>query len=808
MPRSSSAALVLLFLLAPAARADWPHDPITNVILGAAVYGSQNPVMVPDGSGGGIIVWQDVRALDGDLGIYATRIMPGGALASGWVPGGTAVCIYPGDQQRPVAIPDGAGGVYVAWEDFRGADLDIYANRLTATGQLSPGWPAGGVKVCNAAGDQTAPALALDGAGGVFLAWQDVRSGSSRIFLQHLNGNGTLALGLPTEWPDNGLAPAPATGPQYGPTIVADGEGGVLVLWEDHRFDEGDIFITRVTGRGAVSGYFPAAGYPFANPPGAQLAPRAISDGQGGVIAVWTDLRDGESDLYASRMSGARLFPAGWSSYGVPVCTASGPQAGPVMVTDGAGGALFAWSDARSFDWDIYASRITADGVLAEGWTVDGNPVCLASGDQTQAALAADGQGGALLAWLDTRDNPSGDVYAARLGAGGQPAYGWPFNGRATCTAAGEQRAPVVVADLAADAIVVWSDTRSGGTIAAQRVDHYGVLGDPAPRISAVRDVANDQGGWVRVAWNASWLDQPGNDPITAYWVLRSVPVSIAERALAAGSAIRAGMARPGDARPQFVEAAGSFWELVATVPVLGVTGYALVTATTGDSTALGNPRTLFMVQARTAAVPFWGSPPDSGYSVDNLAPLAPAGLVGHYVSGMTTLQWSTAPEGDFDRWRVYRSGDPAFTIGPATLIGTTTTPSFVDPAGAPAAYAVTTVDVHGNESVPSRVLPAGAAVEGPGVAPLALAVPRPNPCAGRATIAFTLPAAGPTRVLLLDPAGRRVRTLAAGVLGGGAHAIAWDGRSDAGDPVRAGLYLVRLESAAGVRVARLVLTR
>jgi hypothetical protein len=77
------------------------------------------------------------------------------------------------------------------------------------------------------------------------------------------------------------------------------------------------------------------------------------------------------------------------------------------------------------------------------------------------------------------------------------------------------------------------------------------------------------------------------------------------------------------------------------------------------------------------------------------------------------------------------------------------------------------------------------------------LAGPSPNPSLGPLALRFGLARAGETRLELFDVAGRRVRTLASGVLGAGIHAAEWDGRDEAGQPTHAGVYFLRLETGS-----------
>jgi hypothetical protein len=49
-----------------------------------------------------------------------------------------------------------------------------------------------------------------------------------------------------------------------------------------------------------------------------------------------------------------------------------------MIVSDNAGGAIIAWRDTRSVNWDVYAQRVNASGVAQ--WTANGVPLCAATG--------------------------------------------------------------------------------------------------------------------------------------------------------------------------------------------------------------------------------------------------------------------------------------------------------------------------------------------------------------------------------------------------------------------------------------------
>jgi hypothetical protein len=91
---------------------------------------------------------------------------------------------------------------------------------------------------------------------------------------------------------------------------------------------------------------------------------------------------------------------------------------------------------------------------------------------------------------------------------------------------------------------------------------------------------------------------------------------------------------------------------------------------------------------------------------------------------------------------------------------------------------------------------------------PSRLAQSFPNPAGAFATIRFRLSNPGATRLAIFDPSGRKLRTLVEGDLAAGSHAVAWDGRNDAGAAVANGVYFYRLESGAFRQSRRLSLLR
>jgi hypothetical protein len=92
---------------------------------------------------------------------------------------------------------------------------------------------------------------------------------------------------------------------------------------------------------------------------------------------------------------------------------------------------------------------------------------------------------------------------------------------------------------------------------------------------------------------------------------------------------------------------------------------------------------------------------------------------------------------------------------------------------------------------------------DGPGGAPR-LAAAR-NPFRGALELRLDLPEPAPVRLDVIDVLGRRVAAVDFGSLGGGAHRLAWDGRTDSGREAAPGLYWARVTAGAGVLTERVV---
>lgn len=384
---------------------------VDGVALCTAAFNQVKPKIVTDGTGGAVIAWTDDRngGGAGNYDLYAQRINSSGVMQ--WAADGLPVCTATGIQNNLQMLADNSGAIIV-WSDGRGgsANADIYAQRLNQVG--TPLWTIDGISVCNANSLQNMPQIISDGgAGSAIVTWEDWRNFSqSDIYAQHIS-NGF------TDWTFNGVVICSESNlqHQYNTKMVADGSGGAIICWEDKRNagSNTDLYAQRVNTSGLT--YWTSNGIAICNAAGIQFTHQMIANASGGAIITWEDRRTGR-DIYTQFINTSGI--AQWTANGIPVCNTGDIQEEPQLVARIAGGAIFIWTDSRnSFQQDVYAQSIDAAGTAL--WTANGVPVANEGNAQFAAQLLTDGANGAIIAWTDLRTTLDYDIYSSKLFANG-----------------------------------------------------------------------------------------------------------------------------------------------------------------------------------------------------------------------------------------------------------------------------------------------------------------------------------------------------------------------------------------------------
>jgi len=191
----------------------------------------------------------------------------------------------------------------------------------------------------------------------------------------------------------------PASSVHNRPATATDSEGNIYVVWDETTTaGDTDIYLAVVDSEtGEVSTH------QVTTDANNQRNPDIAIDSDGRIFVTWEDDRNLNWDIYAA----ASTDGSSWTT--VQVTDEAADQINAVIaVTNGADTAYVAWQDGRAGagNDDIWIAS------SADGTTWSESQVTLASGDQTEPAIAADELGVVYLVWTDGR-NASTDIYGA-----------------------------------------------------------------------------------------------------------------------------------------------------------------------------------------------------------------------------------------------------------------------------------------------------------------------------------------------------------------------------------------------------------
>jgi hypothetical protein len=577
-----------------------------------------------------------------------------------------------------------------------------------------------------------------------------------------------------------------------------------------------------------------------------------VPDGANGCFVTWCDGRTLGStggDIYAQHLTASGSVAGGWDPNGIALCTEPGDQAGPTILSDGAGGAIATWHDSRA---SVFAQHVTGSG-LVDGPS-GGLALSTAAGSFVPSGVS-DGSGGAIITWGDLRvtytypfsdelgtgTSPIGHIYSQHLRIA--PTFSidptWPVDGLAVSTAPGGQDIVGLnpdggaVSDGLGGVIAYWTDYRGSNTsdtdyrttnsdIYAQRVLASGIM--PSDPVAAITGPASGSVYAVNTAvtFTGSFTDPDGGTH-TAAWTFDG------------GSPVAGAV----NESQKIVSVTHTFTTAGVYMVNLSVTDECEGSST---ATQVGGFDAMVVIYDPSAGFVTgggWINSPAGAYVADpSMVGKANFGFESKYAKG------ATIPTGDTEfqfkagnmnfhstsyEWLVV-AGAKAQYKGSGTINGIgnfkfmlTATDGQVSGGGGVDKIRMKIWDsasggvVYDNqmqasdESDPVTVLGGGSIVihkDGGAAAaaapttesvPVSFALFRnwPNPFNPQTAIAYDVPRESPVRIRVFDLAGRLVETLVDGLRPAGHHEATWNGRTVAGGAAASGKYFVLMEAGS-----------
>lgn len=246
------------------------------------------------------------------------------------------------------------------------------------------------------------PVAASDSNGATFISYREYNGGGYNMRMQRLDENG-YAL-----WGTGGLLVSADDSNQTYTTVYtmqSDPENNAIVTWEDNRNGNFDVFASKVTHNGSLP--WTAGGVQLSASTDADDNPQVLPMNGGTAVFAWQT--DDSTGIRMQRLSGAgsREWQAGGNLYYFPATNTLHCLSYPHLVVSGDTTFYMIYKNADAyFNASFQILEVMLFG--ESGQALWSNPLILATGGipnfLTLNAIP-DGSGGTVIAWLDSRLN-------------------------------------------------------------------------------------------------------------------------------------------------------------------------------------------------------------------------------------------------------------------------------------------------------------------------------------------------------------------------------------------------------------------
>lgn len=299
-------------------------------------YSSYSPKIAADSSGNLNIVWHDNTSPNWDIHFSRSTDI-GASWSSEQDITGTV-----GQSRNSGVALNSSGDIFVVWDESTSVKDEIYFRYSTDNGaSWSPI-----VNLSNNSGESSYPAIAVDGAGNINVAWHDDTSGTNKIHYSRSTDNGT-SWSLPKILPSNSQS-------SMFPAIAVDDSGNICAVWRDIFSSNTEIFFCHSGDSGAnwsgAKNLSSSSGY--------SEYPKLVMDNAGNTNVVWSD--DSGTGPYQILFSRSTDFGTSWSPP-IKISATLGDSFSPAIGVDEYGNISIVWTGitSSSFNWEIFYTGST-----------------------------------------------------------------------------------------------------------------------------------------------------------------------------------------------------------------------------------------------------------------------------------------------------------------------------------------------------------------------------------------------------------------------------------------------------------------
>jgi hypothetical protein len=258
------------------------------------------------------------------------------------------------EQQEPEIEVAGNGNIYVVWEDIREGNWDIFFSR-SITGGIN--WKDNlPVLDNNPTGSyQRDPTLAIDPNNFLYLAYEENRNGDWDIYFTRSSDNGDT---WSTQAPVHDILD-PGNTMQFNPSIAVDNLNNIYVAWTANTTTSWDVYISKSTDMGATWSEQVKVNDDIGSLEPEPPSPSIDIDGKHNVYVVWEDKREGTNDIYFSfsNNSGQSFKPDVKVNEGLRSGSKTVTTKNPQLKVNYRGDIYIVWDEEWNSLYNVYFSK-------------------------------------------------------------------------------------------------------------------------------------------------------------------------------------------------------------------------------------------------------------------------------------------------------------------------------------------------------------------------------------------------------------------------------------------------------------------
>jgi hypothetical protein len=482
--KSQSDKVTLLFLIvicAFTAKAQWVNNPELNTKLAIEGVSPVNISSVEDMKGGAFIFWEDNKSKFQNE-IFFIHMDGNGKVS--FRADGKKISDLTGNKSLPIASRNMPSTAVVVWKDFSGyKNGNLFAQRVYSNGNLL--WQRKGVQVTPDYPAVTDYSVCSDDMGNVYVSYiakADEFGSNYKLKLQKIRVNGQLANNL------DGILVNESPGRKSASYVLADNEGGAFLFWLENQNTNTVLFAQHVDSSGKeLWGKRPVA----ISGSNQTVLSYSVQQSDFSAFYIAWQIQKSEKDIYHQLLnfSGKPL----WGQGGKIATSKKGTKSNPQVLTSDST-LILSWTNEINKDKDIFIQKFNSKG--NSRWKED-LPVIKLARDQFGQKLLGDGKGGAIVFWIDKRQEAvRPDIYGQRISSGGKRL--WDSLGIAVASHKNTEKSyPSIVSDLRGGAIAIFKELRDGkGEIYAQKIFNNGTYISQIIGLSAALN-----GDSVKILW-------------------------------------------------------------------------------------------------------------------------------------------------------------------------------------------------------------------------------------------------------------------------------------------------------------------